>query len=54
MDPSHDTVATSISSTTNTQVRSSQSFSADPESSLDPSGPDEVSADPPTGVSPLC
>ena len=39
-------VTSSSSLTTDTQVRPSQSVSADPESSLDLSGPDEVSADP--------
>ena len=46
MDPNHDMVAVSSSSTADTQVKSSHSVSADPESPLDPSGPDEVSTDP--------
>ena len=52
MDPSLDMVAASSSSTADTQVRSSHSVSADPESPLDPSGPDEVSTDPPQESAP--
>ena len=52
MDPSCDMVTTSTSSTANTQVRSSQSVSADTELSLNPSGPDEVSTDPPQESAP--
>ena len=46
MDPNHDMVTTSSLSTADTQVKSSHSVSADPETPLDPSGPDEVSTDP--------
>ena len=46
MDPNHDMVTASSSLTADTQVKSSHSVSADPETPLDPSGPDEVSTDP--------
>ena len=46
MDPNCDMVATSSLLTADTQVKSSHSVSADPETPLDPSGPDEVSTDP--------
>ena len=56
MDPNHNKVATSTLSTTDTQVKSSQSTNVDPKSNLDHSGPEEVSTDtlqepvPPTGA----
>ena len=56
MDPNHDKVTVLTPSTTDTQVKSSQSTNVDSKSNLDPSGPDEVSTDtlqepvPPTGA----
>ena len=56
MDPNHNKVAMSTPSTTNTQVKSSQSTNVDPKSNLDPGGQDKVSTDtlqepvPPTGA----
>ena len=45
MDPNCNKVTASTSSTTDTQVKSSQSTNVDLKSNLDPSGPGEVSTD---------